>query len=112
MNTVDNKRVGYARELARKTINEYFTNNPPQVLPIPIKDIAEYHGFELYDLDTMNENQKAIVYFLPEDGRKLIGVNRKYHIHNQRFSIGHELGHYFISHPIEAECTDDEYKTI
>lgn len=110
MNLEEKKRLGYIRSLARKVIKEYFQNKPPKILPIPIKEIAEFNEFEVFDLDTLNDNQNAIVYFLPDENRKLIGLNRKYHIHNKRFSIGHELGHYFIGHPPESECTEEEIK--
>ena len=110
MNADEKKRIGYARSLARKVIKEYFKKNPPETLPIPIEKIAEYNGFEIFDLDSLNANQNAIVYFLNEENRKLIGINKNYHVHNKRFSIGHELGHYFIGHPPESECTEEEVK--
>lgn len=109
--TVDfTKRKGYCRTLARKVIKEYFEKNPPVQIPIPVDKIAIYNGFEIFDLETLDKNQRAIFYNNKEENRKLIGINKNYHIHNKRFSIGHELGHYFLGHPPEFECTDEEIK--
>lgn len=105
----EGNRKGYIRNIARKCIKEYFKTRPLEP-PIPIEKIAKYNGFEIFELESMNENQRAIVHFIPEENRKLIGLNKKYHIHNKRFSIGHELGHYFLNHPPESECTDEEIK--
>lgn len=32
---------------------------------------------------------------------RIIGVNSNHHPHRQRFSIAHELGHYFLSHRLD-----------
>jgi Zn-dependent peptidase ImmA (M78 family) len=110
MNEDLKKRTGYIRKRARKIIDDYFTKNPPKNIPIPIDIIAQYSGFEIYELETMDSKQRAIFYNLKEEKRKLIGLNKNYHIHNKRFSIGHELGHYFLGHPPESECTEEEIK--
>ena len=104
------KRRGYCRKLARKVINDYFKENPSIELPIPVEKIAIYNGFEMFDLESLDSNQRAIFFNSKEDNRKLIGLNKNYHIHNKRFSIGHELGHYFLGHPPEFDCNEEEIK--
>ena len=104
------KRKGYPREMARKILNEYFLRNSPFQLPIPVKEIATFYGYEIYQLDSLGEHQRALKRELKEENRKLIGLNRNYHPHNQRFSIGHELGHHFLGHPIEDDCEQNEIK--
>lgn len=106
----EGKHIGYARQKARTVLQEYFTKNPPERLPIPVREIAEFHGFEIYELKTMNKHQRAIKQDVQSEGRKLIGLNANYHRHNQRFSIGHELGHYFLGHPPEEDCDEDQIK--
>ena len=32
---------------------------------------------------------------------RIIGVNSNHHPHRQRFSIAHELGHYFLNHRLD-----------
>jgi len=110
MTDSDDKHVGYARQKARNVLQEYFLKNPPELLPIPVREIAKFHGFEIYELKTMNKYQRAIKQDVPAEGRKLIGLNANYHRHNQRFSIGHELGHHFLGHPPEEDCDEDQIK--
>jgi len=105
------KRSGYARDSARSLLSEYFRAYPPARIPVPVEEIVQYLGFELHLLDNLDENHRAIKLELPEEDRKLIGLNAKYHIHNRRFSIGHEIGHHVLAHPPESDCTDEEIKT-
>lgn len=112
MNNPDGKHIGYARQKARTVLHEYFTKKPPVRLPIPVREIAEFHGFEVYELKTMSKHQRAIKKDLLSENRKLIGLNASYHRHNQRFSIGHELGHHFLGHPPEEDCDDDQIKVF
>jgi Zn-dependent peptidase ImmA (M78 family) len=104
------KRVGYPREYARKLLNEYFVLDPPFRLPIPIEKFSQFHGFEIYSLDDLFLDQRALKMEIKEEGRKLIGLNAKHHRHSQRFSIGHELGHFFLGHPLEDDSEEDEIK--
>ncbi len=104
------KRIGYPRKVARKLLSEFFRDFPPERLPIPIMDLAVANGFELFELDSLDNNQRAIKYSLPDERRILIGINSKYHIHNQRFSVGHELGHHYLGHLPEEESDDEEIK--
>ena len=104
------KRRGYCRKLARKVINDYFKENPPVEIPIPVEKIAIFNGFEIFDLESIDPNQRAMFLDSKEDNRKFIGLNKNYHLHNKRFSIGHELGHHFLGHPPESECSEEEIK--
>lgn len=75
---------------------------------VPVEEVAEYYGCEVYELDNLGKDQRAI--HLVHEDRKLIGVNSGYHVHNKRFSIGHELGHSILRHPAESDCDEDEIK--
>lgn len=110
MQTPDKKRIGYSREMARKMLDEFFRNSPPIRLPVPILDVAKYYGFEIYPLDNLNTHQRALKFEVPGEDRKLIGINSQYPLVNQRFSIGHELGHFYLAHPAEGETDEDETK--
>jgi Zn-dependent peptidase ImmA (M78 family) len=105
------KRSGYARESARSLLKEFFRNYPPVRYPVPVEEIVQYLGFELHLLDNLDENHRAIKLELLDEDRKLIGLNAKYHIHNRRFSMGHEIGHHVLAHPSESDCSDEEIKT-
>lgn len=106
----EGKHVSYARQKARSVLQEYFTKDPPIRLPIPVREIAAVHGFEIYELKSMNKHHRALKQDIPSEGRKLIGLNANYHRHNQRFSIGHELGHHFLGHSPEEDCDEEQIK--
>ena len=108
MNEPLEKRVGLVRASARKILDQFFAAHPPIRIPVPVKEIAESFGFEVYELGSLGPHQRAILQVIPTDNRKLIGLNSRYHRHNQRFSIGHELGHYFMEHPAEDQCVEEE----
>ena len=110
MKSVERRRVGFPREKARKVLDEYFSKNPPFHLPIPVHAIAQFYQFEVYELNNLNRHQRAIKIEFPTEGRRLIGVNSTYHRHNQRFSLGHEMGHHFLEHPAEDACDEGEIK--
>ncbi len=94
------KRIGYAREEARKILKQYYGSTKKSFCPpIPVFDIAKSFGFEVDYLERIDESRSAIM--IPE--HKLIGLNKSHHIHRQRFSVGHELGHYFLNHSPEEE---------
>lgn len=97
------KRVGYCREMARKVLHE---TNLMQV-PIPVEDIATHSGFRVVLLDQPPEKFSGILH----RGKKAIGINKHHHPVRQRFTLAHELGHYFLDHP-EASAEDfDEAET-
>lgn len=106
----ETKRVGYARKVARNVLKEFYGKKSPIVLPVPVNEIAESHGIEIFYLDNLEKHHRAIKQVVPDENRVLVGVNNTYHVHNQRFSIGHELGHHFLSHLPESECSEEEIK--
>lgn len=110
MTLIEKKRSGYPRTKARLVLSEYFKHNSPVIIPIPILKVAEFYGFEVDELDNLDSNQKAIKIELPDENRKLIGINSRFHVHNKRFSVGHELGHHFLNHPLEHDCSEEEIK--
>jgi len=110
MSDIDKKRAGFARKKARVILDKYFQDNPPVFIPIPVEKIAEYYDFEIYELSDLDNNHKGMLVNLKEENRKLIGINKSYHPNAKRFSIGHELGHYFLDHPSEDDCTEEEIK--
>ena len=60
--------------------------------PVDLNKILEHHGIRLYSLPANADIFGAIV---GERGHVLIAINPNQHIHRQRFTIAHELGHYF-----------------
>lgn len=104
----EKKRIGFARNHARNLLERFKSTTGLQIeYEVPIIDIAKYLGFHIENLDSMADHHSAIIY--PDN--MLIGLNKNHHAHRQRFSLGHELGHYLLKHPPEFELPPEEIKT-
>lgn len=74
--------------------------------PVPVEEIADFYGIEICQLRGSNDIFGAI---LRTNRRALIAINPAQHPNRQRFTIAHELGHYFC-HPNEAEHVDRDFR--
>ncbi len=103
----EKKRVGLARNQARSLLERYQKTTGTKIdYEVPIIDIANNLGFYIELLDSLPDHHSAIIY--PDD--MLIGLNKRHHPHRQRFSLGHELGHYLLKHKPEFELPPEEAK--
>jgi Zn-dependent peptidase ImmA (M78 family) len=90
------------------------TLTPEQVLhhcgikkpPVPIEQIPSVYGIVLCSLRASNDIFGAIV---RTKDRTVIALNPAQHPNRQRFTIAHELGHYFC-HPDDAEHVDRDFR--
>jgi len=98
------KRVGYCRNKARQVLRAFEKERGEVKPPVPVIEIAEWSGFRVEMLETLDDEHSALL--LVEF--KMIGVNKLQHVHRQRFSVGHELGHHYLNHPPESECEEEE----
>lgn len=96
------KRVGYCRDFARKLLKDQGII----VAPVPVEDIAEKEGFSVKYLQGESNSFSGILH----RDLKAIGINADHPKVRQRFSIAHELGHFYLQHPQEEESigTDDD----
>jgi Zn-dependent peptidase ImmA (M78 family) len=90
MPLMDDRRIGYCRELARTVVRRSGIRRPP----VDVRAIAEGAGLEILDA-----NLGAV------DGRLrrtqhqwIIEVNPDRSMTNQRFTIAHEFGHLKMGH--------------
>lgn len=97
---LDKRRVGYCREMARKVLRDAGVMKAP----IPIDEIAQHYGFQVKLLDQPTDKFSGI---LLRD-KKAIGIKMHHHPVRQRFSLSHELGHYFLDHPDASEEIPDD----
>lgn len=103
----EKKRVVLARTQARSLLKKFKEATKTVInYEVPVTDIAEYMGFKIEYLNSMNDRHSAILY--PEN--MLIGINGRHHPHRQRFSLGHELGHHLLKHPPELELSQEDAK--
>lgn len=102
MNDVKDQRVrmGYCRDFARKILSDHHISNPP----IPLEEIAKKEGFVVKYIAGESTKFSGILH------RKLkaIGINADHHQVRRRFSIAHELGHFFLEHPQEDESANSD----
>jgi Zn-dependent peptidase ImmA (M78 family) len=67
--------------------------------PVPVDKLVKKLGLLLAPLPADDEISGAII---RKDGRVVIAVNPAHHINRQRFTIAHELGHYFLHEGLET----------
>lgn len=89
------KRGGYCRDLARKLLRDHNI----VTTPIPVDEIAKKEGFSVKYLQGESNSFSGILH----RDLKAIGINADHPKVRQRFSIAHELGHFYLQHPQEEE---------
>jgi len=76
--------------MARKILVESKVKAPP----VDLLQILTAHGIGYEEVDDFPDTVDALIV---EDGPKVYAaVNAKQHLHRRRFSLAHELGHYFM----------------
>ena len=71
--------------------------------PTPVARIAEDSGLHVLESAIPGDVSGAL---LRNSGVVVIAVNSDHHPNRRRFTIAHELGHYFLSHEGEKEHLD------
>lgn len=96
-------RTGFARETARAVLRKNRISKPP----VQPELIAKVEGLEVHLVMTWPDTVSGLL--LRESRR--IGVNGRHARARQRFSLAHELGHWFLRHDFpwhERTVTIDE----
>jgi len=91
--------VGFARQMARKTLRELSITSPP----VEVESVAEAHGLTVERFDNWPEKLHGQLW----RGQRVIGINGNDHHTRQRLTIAHELGHFVLHHDI-LEFVDHE----
>lgn len=100
-------------------VAQLFSEISPCYLPIDLRKIilkyavglrvksyswfAKLHGISIDDVIQFTESQEGCCYYLTNKSIHLILYNDKNNIGNQRWTIAHELGHYFLKHNEESK---------
>src|SRR5947208_2981495 len=85
-------RIGFARDRARKVLRDYRYTRPP----IPVEEIAVAEGLAIVRVNDWDDRVSAYL----DHRARTIAVNSRHHPLRQRFSVAHELGHFFLAHPL------------
>ena len=83
------------RQHIRNLVKEILLSNNIESAPVDIQKIAENLKIQIVEQNAEDE----VAGFLLKDfdsKNALIGVNTHHHPNRQRFTIAHELGHYFL----------------
>lgn len=72
-------------------------------IPVDVEAVARAYDLAIYRQDLEEEVSGLLVV---KDGRASIGVNSAHHPHRQRFTIAHELGHYFLHRDVARVFID------
>lgn len=78
--------------------------------PVPLERIVESLGIELTYRPMDPDMSGALVE--TSDKQVFIAVNERHHRNRQRFTIAHELGHYFLDHLHSHPHIDREFTVI
>jgi len=72
--------------------------------PVPVERIALNLGIEVKYAAAEQDLSGALI---RSAGNIVIGVNSSHHLHRQRFTIAHELGHFLLHKGIQMHVDDD-----
>jgi len=75
-----------------------------QTPPVPVEKIARKLGILICPLPAEDDISGAIV---RKDGHVVIAINPTHHSNRQRFTIAHELGHFFFHAGLEEHVDRD-----
>ena len=85
-------RVGFARQMARKILEELSITS----LPVDVELVAKGHGLTIERFYDWPEKLHGQLW----RGRRVIGVNGNDHYTRQRLTLAHELGHFVLHHDL------------
>lgn len=87
-------------KVIRQKVDSILQETDLDVAPISIISIAKFYGFSVYEMDLGDQvsglimvDEKKIKGY---DSSRIIVVNSKHSVGRRRFTIAHELGHYFL----------------
>jgi Zn-dependent peptidase ImmA (M78 family) len=97
-------RRKHIRDLVDRLLEQHGIISPP----VPVEKIAEAFGLELRRAPA-EEDLSGFLYRDRHKKTAAVGVNSTHHANRQRFTIGHELGHYLL-HDLEGIHVDRRFE--
>lgn len=86
------------KKTAQDVLNEFYSNRDP-VLPIDVVGIANSYGIDVLRASFGGTLKDSVYGFIEKDGDKTqIVLNANNALTRRRFTVAHELGHYFLHH--------------
>lgn len=92
------------RKHIRNLVERILTNQKVVNAPIEIENIAHLYGVKV-QYEPAQDNLSGFLLRNLKEHKAIIGVNQSHHPNRQRFTIAHELGHFFL-HETERMYVD------
>lgn len=92
-------------EKIEKLTEEILIKNDIYKIPADIIAIARNNNINVYKMKMPNDNIMGVIKYFQETNNFVIGLNEKLKLNNQRMTLAHELGHYFLN---RAELQSEE----
>ena len=90
-------RTQFVRQMAKKILKESLITAPP----VDLLKILKTNGIQYEEVEDFPDTVDAL--FIEDGQNTFAAVNARQHPHRQRFSLAHELGHYFLHKHFTAE---------
>lgn len=91
-------RWQFVRKMASKVLKDSKIVAPP----VNLRVIAEAHGIVYREVGDFPDSVDALI--IKDDDAIYAAVNARHHLHRQRFSFAHELGHFFLHRDIDLSA--------
>ena len=77
--------------------------------PVPLDEIIQHYGIRLIELPGNDDIFGAII---SQEGKVVIAVNPNQHLNRRRFTVAHEIGHYFchLNEQAALEHVDGDFR--
>lgn len=85
-----------ARNHAERLVDELHISLPP----VQVRTVAEFLGLAVM-MEPLDEGMSGLL-ITPPTGKACVVINSLDPLNRQRFTIGHEIGHYYMRHQFEA----------
>ncbi len=94
------------RKLISDCVNDLLKNHSIRKPPVRVDRIAKKIGIKIQQKAFENELSGVLI---RKNDQAVIGINRDHHENRQRFTVAHELGHFFL-HEGNKVFIDQNYK--
>lgn len=91
---MSNARIGVARDKARKLLKELKITT----IPVPLNPIVKHLSINTAPHD-IDDKLSGVTAYDSETDENYILYNKSHHVHRQRFTVAHEVGHVVFEHP-------------